>query len=251
MFTRCPACHTVHPVSAALLAADGGRYRCGKCQKTCNALESLFDQWPAAAEQAPGPAPTPTLGLSIDLEQAARARQAPEGSGLDTGGEDAEPRSRGPWLRLAWIAAAIVLAGVIAWEVAEFHGTPLPQRPEIERLLVRLGLREAPPPPVFRDLDRIHLVSRELRTHPVAPGRLVLKATIVNRAARKQPYPDLEVTLLDAAGQALSSQRFTPRDYLAAGADRSAGMAPQAYLPLTLELDDPGERAVGFELKFD
>jgi len=27
-------------------------------------------------------------------------------------------------------------------------------------------------------------------------------------------------------------------------------MAPQAYLPLTLELPDPGLQAVGFELQF-
>ena len=49
MYTRCPGCHTVHPVNAALLASGGGRYRCGKCNKVNNALEALFDLIYAAA----------------------------------------------------------------------------------------------------------------------------------------------------------------------------------------------------------
>ena len=53
MFTRCPGCHTVHPVNAALLARGGGRYRCGKCNRAGNALDALFDDWPEAGEAPP------------------------------------------------------------------------------------------------------------------------------------------------------------------------------------------------------
>jgi hypothetical protein len=102
----------------------------------------------------------------------------------------------------------------------------------------------------LRDLDSIHLVNRELRSHPIIPGRLRLSATIVNRAQRSQPYPDIEVALLDSAGQVVLRERFTPSDYLAAGSAADGGMTPQAYLPLTLELADPGAQAVGFELQF-
>ena len=54
MYTRCPACHTVHPVNASLLAQGGGKYRCGKCNKSANALESLFDEWPEPGDKPPG-----------------------------------------------------------------------------------------------------------------------------------------------------------------------------------------------------
>jgi hypothetical protein len=128
-------------------------------------------------------------------------------------------------------------------------------RPPVRSALERLGLRERPAAAPFRDLELIHLVSRELRSHPSQPGRLRLSATIVNRAPRAQPWPDLEVTLLDAAGQAVTQQRFSPEDYLARdslpdSAAAGKGMAPQAYLPLVLELEDPGRQAVGFELEF-
>jgi predicted Zn finger-like uncharacterized protein len=263
VYTRCPGCHTVHPVNAALLASGGGRYRCGKCNKVSNALEALFDAWPAAGARAPLLGQLPVLGLTLDLAAAARSRRRADGADAvddavaDAAGE--ERRGAGlRWLvRLTWITAALVIAVVVAFQVAEFQGEPLLERAPVRSAIERLGLREEPAAP-FRDLERIHVVSRELRSHPTLPGRLRLSATIVNRAARVQPWPDLEITLLDAAGQQVVRRQFSPADYLAAGSAAgratdsaaAAGMTPQAYLPLTLDLDDPGRQAVGFELEF-
>jgi predicted Zn finger-like uncharacterized protein len=275
VYTRCPGCHTVHPVNAALLASGGGRYRCGKCNKVSNALEALFDAWPAAGARAPMVGQLPVLGLTLDLQAAARSRRSADAAragdatdvaaGVEAGveaGDEAGEERRGTglrWLvRLAWITAALVIAVVVAFEVAEFQGQPLLERAPLRSAMEGLGLREPPSAAPFRDLGRIHVVSRELRSHPTLPGRLRLNATIVNRAAQAQPWPDLEITLLDAAGQQVAQRRFSPAEYLAEGgaaAETSSeaatgGMAPQAYLPLVLVLEDPGRRAVGFELEF-
>jgi hypothetical protein len=146
---------------------------------------------------------------------------------------------------VAWVSAAVVVLGFVALRLAEFQGWPLADR----GYLARIGLLPAQEERPFRDLDNIHLVSREVRSHPLQPGRLRLSATIVNRADRNQKYPAIEVTIQDAAGQTLSSQRFEPSDYLVATTS-AAGMPPGAYVPVLLELDDPGEQAVGFELTF-
>lgn len=253
MYTRCPGCHTVHPVNAALLAAGSGRYRCGKCNKVSNAVESLFDQWPQAGDRPVPPGDIPVLGLSLDLEGAARSRTSPADAGFD----EAETRIEASggagsrWLvRSAWIVGAIVVLAVIAWQWTEFQGDPLLERPQVRAALVRLGLQSPPPAKPFRDLDKIHIVSRELSSHPRRSGQLRLSATIVNRATRKQPYPDIEVTLLDASGRALLQRRFAPADYLDPGSAPGASMVPHAYLPLAVDLADPGPRAVGFELEF-
>ena len=66
----------------------------------------------------------------------------------------------------------------------------------------------------------------------------------------KTLHPKIEVTLFGAGGERVSSVRFEPEDYLAAGSDHRRGMTPQAYLPLTLDFDDPGSTAVGFEIDF-
>jgi hypothetical protein len=81
-------------------------------------------------------------------------------------------------------------------------------------------------------------------------GVLLLTATIVNRAAQNQGYPDIEVTLLDIRGRQLARQLFKPGDYLSRSAQLRDGMTPQAYLTFSLEMLDPGDEAVGFELQF-
>jgi predicted Zn finger-like uncharacterized protein len=253
VYTRCPGCHTVHPVNAALLARGAGRYRCGKCNKVSNALESLFDAWPEASAQGTKAGDIPVLGASLDLEGAARARrehpEAPEDA--EVSAADTSRSSAATWLlRAAWMTGALLVLVLALDQWGRFQGKPLFEQTSIQSSLVRLGLRAPPPRPPARDPDLIHLVSRELTSHPTRPGYLRLNATLVNRAPRSQPYPDIDVDLLDAAGKVVHRERFAPSDYLAPGTPAGAGLAPQAYLPLALDLEDPGEQAVGFELEF-
>lgn len=259
MYTRCPACHTVHPVNAALLASSRGRYRCGKCNKTADALESLFDEWPDSGARPASAGELPVLGLAIDMAQAQRSRLDPDAGADDADSETPDPgQRRTSWLRAAWIVGAIALVIAVAIGLSEFHrvepgnaeATESSEQSALDSALVAIGARTPEATTPFRDLDRIHLVSRELTSHPERSDLLRLNATLVNRAARVQPFPELEITLLDALGNPLTRHRFEPADYLAQGSMRSAGMAPEAYLPLTVDLEDPGLEAVGFELEF-
>jgi predicted Zn finger-like uncharacterized protein len=250
VYTRCTGCHTTHPVNASLLARGGGKYRCGKCNKVCNALDELFDEWPAAGERPPRAGDLPVLGLSIDLEQARKSRLNPDDGSL-TGEPELPPtKTRKRLARLSWIFIAVVVVVIISVEYADFQEKPLSGSPFVQSIMTRLGLLDPPAKPVFRDLDKIHLVSRELKSHPFKAGTLQLTATIVNRARRAQPYPELEVLLLDPGGDTVSNIRFTPSDYLSIGMAKNSRMTPGAYLPLVLELPDPGNQAVGFELKY-
>jgi len=235
-----------------LLAVGSGRYRCGKCNKVSNALENLFDEWPQAGSRATAAGEIPVLGLALDLEAAARSRQDPSDDrdqSNASGGK--QPGSRAQWpLRITWIFGAILVLAGVAWKWAEFQGMPLLERADVRSALIRMGVLEPAPAAPVRDLEQIHLVSRELTSHPFVTGRLRLSATLVNRATQEQPYPDIEVALLDAAGEVVQKKRFTPADYLDPGRSPGAAMAPQAYLPLILDMEDPGEQAVGFELQF-
>lgn len=254
MYTRCQACHTVHPVNAAILAQGGGKYRCGKCHKVGNALESLFDEWPQAKQQAARPGSLPELGLTLSVAAHTRSSAVPEESGpVDDDSTIAEtPDASDGWprQRILWVSAASVLTFFIALNLVTFFQQPLPGLSRMQSTLVRLGIKNAPPEPSFRALDRIELLSRELKAHPFRPGVLQLTATIVNRANRAQPYPDIEVTLYEVHGRQLSRKIFEPGDYLTRSAELRNGMVPQAYLTLSVEMPDPGDSAVGFELQF-
>lgn len=245
MYTRCKGCHTVHPVNASLLARDGGKYRCGKCKKAGNALEALFDEWPQPGDKPPKPGPIPDLGLSIDLDKARTSR-----SGEENAGEAAPGKSHARLTRLAWIGMLLVVVIAVAFELSDYFGEPLLEAPAVQSVITRLGISDPKPASPYRDLSQIQLVSRDLRSHPQRAGMLQLTATIVNRSNQAQPYPDIEVVLFDASGQPVGQELFHPADYLSDGAAKNSGMTPQAFLPLVLDLADPGSEAVGFELNF-
>lgn len=233
----------MHPVNAAVLAQGGGRYRCGKCHKTGNALEALFDEWPQARQQGAPAGDLPELGLALSLGPG----EEPQ---AQTTSEETDLPRRRPLLRAVWIVAAVVLTVIITLNLARFLQQPLIDTPWLHSTLVRLGVRQAPPQAPFRALDQIKLLSRELKAHPFRPGVLLLTATIVNRAAASQAYPDIDVTLLDIHNRQLARQLFKPADYLPNGSDLRSGMTPRAYLTLSLQIPDPGDGAVGFELQF-
>ena len=245
MFTRCIACHTVHPVNAALLAQGAGKYRCGKCSKLNDALQTLFDDWPDAGTAPPKTGTVPRLGIEIDLKATSEDRVFPseDSEGFQTGGKSRNIT------RMVWVSVAAVLIMITAFNGVHFFREPLMQNPQIQRGLVEAGLQDEVTAPEIEDLGLIELVSSEMRSHPDQSGALRLGAILTNRASVQQPYPGLEVILLDSLGQPLASRVFQPTDYLAGDANIARGMAPSAYLPISLDLSDPGQKAVGFELK--
>ena len=116
--------------------------------------------------------------------------------------------------------------------------------------MAQAGWLETEPEGLLKDPQKVQLVSRDMHTHPTRSGILVLSLTLVNLAEHSQEFPQLEVTLLDAANQAVARRRLQPADYLRPGADIENGLAKDVYLPVLLELGDPGEQAVGFEIRF-
>ncbi len=250
MFTRCPACHTVHPLNAALLAQGAGKYRCGKCNKISNALDSLFDEWPEPGASAAAKGNVPELGISIDLKAPRDAEfSAKENPVAEEGAGDAGPVRKGMLVRIAWIFAALALLVVTVINVTDVFRQPLQENAALQKSLVKMGIRESVPESPYRDLSKIHLITSEMRSHPGRADALRLSATIINQASRRQAYPVLEVILLDPNGEALASRQFEPFEYLAENADIEAGMTPKAYLSVVLDLADPGNQAVGFEFK--
>ena len=120
----------------------------------------------------------------------------------------------------------------------------------VSALVQKTGWLQVEEQGLLKDPEKIQMVSRDMHTHPTRSGILVLSLTFVNLAPRNQVYPELEVTLTDAAHQPVAQRRLQPADYLRPGSDIAAGLATDVYLPVLLELGDPGDQAVGFEIRF-
>jgi len=244
MFTRCPQCKTVHPLSAAKLSFARGLVQCGQCGRAFSALSFLFDDWPSG--QAHGPANgknsgVPVLGKSDDSVAAKNNDESDD--------EQGEAGNRHPHT-MAWglLTALLVLVTIanVAWTFRE----ALLEEPKISSWLENNGWLQAEEEGLLKDSGKIQLVSRDMHTHPTRTGILVLSLTFVNLAQLPQVFPVLEITLLDATNQPIARRRFQPTDYLRSGTDTTPGLAADVFLPVLLELGDPGEQAVGFEIEF-
>jgi predicted Zn finger-like uncharacterized protein len=243
MFTRCPQCKTVHPLNAELVSHARGLVQCGQCGRAFSALSFLFDDWPSG--QAHGPAKAINAGLPV-LGPVTKATGTTDSPPTEISLTDDERKPR----QLAWGLATALLVLLTIVNMAWTFRAPLMENPAISTWMEQAGWLQIEPDGLLKDPQQMRIVSRDMHSHPTRSGVLVLNLTFVNLGQRSQVFPGLEVTLLDANNQPVARRRLQPTDYLRAGADTEAGLAADVYLPVLLELADPGQKAVGFEIRF-
>jgi hypothetical protein len=81
------------------------------------------------------------------------------------------------------------------------------------------------------------------------PGVLIMSASFRNDAAFAQAWPQLQLSLTDIDGQSLGLRRFSPSEYLG-NAPATERIAPGQSANITLEILDPGKRALAFGIEF-
>ncbi len=119
-------------------------------------------------------------------------------------------------------------------------------RPLLESMCGYLGCKL----PLQRDLNKLQLTNRDVRSHPVTGDALLINATFINNATFPQPYPVIELKLSSINGRLIGRRFFQPKEYVAGDPDISAGIPPNTQVHLILELADPGKQAVNFEFDF-
>jgi predicted Zn finger-like uncharacterized protein len=151
------------------------------------------------------------------------------------------------WATALLVLGALVLATGLAAQAAHFWRDALAQHPlfgpPLREVYARLDLPLEP---------QWSLAAYDVKqwgaTADAAPGTLRVRASVVNRAPRAQPYPLLRVTLLDRYSAKVARREFAPAEYLP-GRSAPAGMlAAGARADADLQIADPGSEAVGFEL---
>ena len=158
------------------------------------------------------------------------------------------PPTRQVWRMLAWavpplLVASLVLQVVLA-DRARLAGDP-EWRPRIIALCNAIGCRVRP----WHEPRAFHVTARDLRPHPSAAGTLLVTATFRNDAAYPQAWPLLQLSLANLDGDSLGLRRFAPREYLGSEPG-SQWIGPGQSASVTLEVIDPGKRAVSFEFDF-
>ena len=251
MYTRCPQCQTVFRITAAQLKARDGMVRCGRCQHVFGADQHLM--------------PKPAKGTVKSASPAARKRTASKKVAApaetialpfpaETPEHDAAPP---PLMRLRpvrtrtiyWAAGWILLILLLAGQTLIFYGHDFARqtptlRPMVETLCAPLPCRKLPP----IDMRHMDLVETQVAPHARYDKALRIKATLVNRADTVQPYPLLEVSLIDSQGQLVARRTYQPREYLSKPEAIQKGLPPQVAVSVQLDITSPGAQASGYEV---
>lgn len=101
-----------------------------------------------------------------------------------------------------------------------------------------------------RDLTKIQLISREVRSHPTAKNALLISVSFVNQAEFNQPYPNILLNLSNLNGDFVARRQFSPPEYLDKLYHPYLLMESGTPVHVTLAVIDPGDDAINFEFSF-
>ena len=162
----------------------------------------------------------------------------------------AQKRPQGLGRRLIWMLLVLIAAAGLAGQYIAYQFDDLARqdayRPWFQQLCPTLGCT------VPSRVDIAHIKSSNLvvRSHPEFAGALVVDAIIYNRATFSQPFPLLELRFADLNGSLIASRRFKPAEYLSGELAGVSEMPSQTPIHISLDILDPGNKAVNYSLSF-
>jgi predicted Zn finger-like uncharacterized protein len=250
MYTRCPHCTTVYPLTAALLAQARGRLACGACELEFDALDFLSDAANTFDDQVRRATDVPKLALQEsvqpDLFEAAFPDTVPA-SPAPSFAIPQRPIRRGP--RARWAAVASLLGVALLLQIVFAQRAELAQQERWRTWLEPLCRHVGCSLPTWRDPASLSLTARDIAPHPSMADALLVTATLQNDARWPQAWPMLELSLSDLDGNPVGMRRFTAEEYLG-GPPPQATLAPGQSAMARLEIADPGKQAVAFAFEF-
>ena len=161
--------------------------------------------------------------------------------------DEAAPSARGSVLgALGWTVGSLALAFILAAQVVHHFRQDLARHPQVGPLVhtayERLGMALLP------NWDLAALELRQWGNDAATPGRMLVRASLTNRAGFAQPHPILRLELEDRFGATVATRDFEPADYLKNPSQAGRLLAPGASSEAELVLADPGREAVGYRL---
>jgi predicted Zn finger-like uncharacterized protein len=155
-----------------------------------------------------------------------------------------EPRRRWPWVLGSLIALVALTGQALLHFRAELINASPESRPIFVAACQLFGCKIELP----HKVEFIGIETSDLSPDNTTPGRLHLAATLRNRAAFAQTWPNLEVTLTDANERPLLRRVLAPTDYLPAKTSLTDGFPRRGDLAVQLTLEVTDVPAVGYRL---
>jgi len=128
-----------------------------------------------------------------------------------------------------------------------FEGTAFSRNPEFRPSLEKLCGQLNCQLPVYKNPDEFVVLQSSLSALP--DRSQLFRAVTRNRAAFTQPYPSLELTLLDYAENPFARRIFRSQDYLINAQAATSAMRPDATAAISLNIAAPKTNVGGYTFK--
>lgn len=276
MITKCPSCGTTYRVTPQQLQAQHGMVRCGRCANVFDGfktlatlragapLEAALQPVPrdearaeevaplppdeaisALAFETPLPAAPPGPAAPSRPEEIAASESQPMPVAQTLSAEPLPQRRSGGWaFGILLLLIALAVQGAYFYR-SEFAASVPEARPHLNKLCELLRCTVALP----QRPRQISIEASDMQaTDPVNPGLIALTATLRNHATVELGYPALDVVLTNIKEHYVARRIFLPAEYLDAGKNARAGIAPNAEVTVRLNLDTGDLGAAGFRL---
>jgi len=163
--------------------------------------------------------------------------------------EEAPPRSslvKTAALVLLNLFAAIALCGQYIYFQYDNLARNETYRPTFKIFCEKAGCEL----PLSSYVSQIRGTNLVVRSHALERNALVIDAIVYNRASFSQPFPVIELRFDDINGGAVASRRFQPSEYIHDNNIDLNNMPSDTPVHLTLEIVDPGLKAVNYQMNF-
>ena len=264
MHTQCPACRTIFKVTSAQLEARGGMVRCGICSAVFHAEQRPLPAAPKPKQAEAMPPQEPGVTKKDKIRRSGKNRRRSgrrridklrtideklaREAGIPTVTKQplfARPRFHSA--SLLWGLGGLALLMLLAGQFVYFYRNELATLPAWRPYLVDVCLYAGCKLQPMRDISKIELLQTSIAPHPQYENALRLRATLVNRAAFRQDYPWMEVSLTSNAGNVIARRTFSPIQY--SETPLEGVLTPNVVATALLDVTNPDGKAVGYEIR--
>lgn len=209
-------------------------------------LTDNTDSMDVRAEPEDRPQSEPKLNIT---PQPSREKTSAET--IDFYYEEAETvRARGFFSKLMITLGCLLLLLVLVAQAAWFHYEKLVQYPIAKKGFEMACEQIGCTLPELVDLNAIKSSNLVVRSHPITPNSLIIDVVLTNEASYDQDYPRLALYFSDINGKTVAQQVVPPEQYLNDSALERALMPRDKPIHVSLEIEDPGKRAVNYKIRF-
>ncbi|MCZ6731680.1 MAG: zinc-ribbon and DUF3426 domain-containing protein [Gammaproteobacteria bacterium] len=263
--TLCPACGTTFALTSAQLKARKGLVRCGHCSEVFRGDRHLVDTSPSekktqkrdTTKQTPKPKQKKALKQKespTKRVKSARRGDDDPGSSLEEEFVSADVaqllsgKRRWRVAPLVWLIGTAALSVVLVGQIAYFYPTELARYPQLAPVVTRVCASLGCEVQAKQDVGLIELLRTTVAPHPKQEQALRVRAALVNRAEFPQPFPLMEITLTNSAGEVVARRTFSPTEYLKS-ADVGDNMVPNVVVDSLLDISNPDPKPGGYEIR--